>query len=127
MVTCSKRNEEIIASGRSTGYGKDQNDNILCFSCIETIEKEEIANTELGGKHLFYFTEEKTGETTFKELVSNWPGNIKYQVYYSREGHHNFGLKMISVWFRDHVNNHWYGRIINPDFNQAFYAKRIKN
>jgi hypothetical protein len=126
---CFKCNKEIVPDPRyahfTPGYGIDKDNNKFCYSCIGEMEKEEITNTPIGSKHLFYYTEEKTGERTFKTFVINWPSSVKYSCY-TKQGRHNFGLKMLSIWFKDHNGNNWYGRIVNPDYNQSFMAKRIK-
>jgi len=122
VKTCSKCNTKIVS-----GYGMDHDKNILCYRCINEIEKDEIKNTPIGSKHLFYYTEEhiNNDKYRFRTFVGNWPSTFKFSCY-TREGKHNFGLKMISIWFKDHTGNNWYGRCINPDCNQAFMAKRIK-
>lgn len=106
----------------STGYGKDIGNRITCYSCCAEADKAALFNAKLGETFYYYYTEP---EDYKHGTVSNWPGSLKINAYYHKEGRHNLAGKRIDFWFKYKGNLFW-GYVLNPDFNQVARIKRIK-
>ena len=83
MDTCSVCNKEIIRDPEScgTGYGRDKDNNIICYACCGENDKKTLLET---GKLSGYYS---------KLHFTNWPGSFKIKAYYSRSSWHNFAGK----------------------------------
>lgn len=85
-------------SQSTTGFGLDENGNTLCYACCAERDRKSMRET---GQRVLYLTRETTSETlkTYRHYVTNWPGSLKIQVYYSKTGRHNMARKRTDVWF----------------------------
>ena len=116
METCSVCQKEIVPSGCGTGYGIDSKTQAkICYACIGERERNDLLNSKIGDRFTFYYS---GGE------VMNWSNSLTMTPYWTRTGHHNWGLKRVDVWFRLE-GRHFWGYIIGSD-TEILHVRRIK-
>lgn len=107
----------------TTGYGRDKHDNKVCYLCCADQDKKQMMDE---GKITLYLTESKSPLQGMKpEYVSNWPGTLRFPVYHSRKGRHNFARTRTDVWFQGPDGNEWWG-VLYGEHTQLIHCRRTK-
>jgi len=73
----------------STGYGRDKDNNKVCFSCCGINDAKKLENSKIGQRHTLYFTG--------KALV-NWPSSLSIPIGYVRKGRHYIAGHSYIIW-----------------------------
>jgi hypothetical protein len=93
---CFQCNKEIIHESEiTTGYGRDKNNNKICFSCCGENDKNMLLNLKPKEKIVLYLVKENNNY-----FVTNWPGTFKKEIHFFRKGKHNFASERIDIWFK---------------------------
>lgn len=91
MLDCGHEPTEphpSFATGYSTWNGAT-----ACYACAAVIERMEMAST---GTAILYLVQ---GEAIHRSEVTNWPGTLRFDVFYSSKGRHNMAGTRRDVWF----------------------------
>lgn len=116
--TCSVCHEhKTHESDFSTGYGKDKDNNIVCFDCCG--KQDAISLEQLKPKEKFYMYLDAK-----KQTLSNWPGTFKIKLHGIRTGRHNIAGKRYDTWFNYKGNN--YHAVQYGDNTMVAHIRRIK-
>ncbi len=123
---CSKQIPEQPKGSCTTGYGKDQYDNVYCYECCLEHELKEMRET---GKTMLYLNHKKLVENpefprSFYYTVTNWTGLFERRIYKIRESKTNWGLTRKDFWF-DFEGFEWWGKQIG-EMSEIAYCKRTK-
>ena len=100
------------------GYGLDEKHHKICYSCCADRDREHMDNH---GKISLYLCK-KDG----KNVVTNWPGTLSFDVRETRIGMHNLAGKRTDVWFIDHNHDKWHG-VSYGDFTQLCHCRRLND
>jgi hypothetical protein len=94
MITefiCSQCNEhKKHESEISTGYGKDKNDNKVCFACCGLNDAKSLNELLPKEKICFYYA---------NNLICNWPNTLSIKPYHVRYGRHNIARTRQDIYF----------------------------
>lgn len=100
----------------TTGYGRDNDDNIVCFDCCGKQDAKELKELQPNQKFYLYLnTKEKT--------LSNWPGTLKINVNHIRVGNHNIARHRYDTWFTFEGNS--YHAVQYGDNTQIAHVRKI--
>jgi hypothetical protein len=115
--TCSQcKQNKVHESDFTTGYAKDKGNNKICFECCGKNDIEALGNLKPKEKFILYLnTKEKT--------LTNWPGTLKINVGYIREGRHNIAGKRYDTWFS--LGQFNYHAVQYGDNTQIAHIKRV--
>lgn len=105
--------------GFATGYACD-GDKRICYDCCAKIERQAMIDT---GKATLYLVGGQDEHCGYE--VTNWPGNMRFNVRSSRRGRHNMTGKRIDVWFVG-PDRHWWWGVQYGDMTQIVHCKRTK-
>ncbi len=120
MVVCSKCGKEIVKPEHvGTGYGRDKDNNIICYECCGKIDADQLENLPIGGRMMLYLVKRDDG----LYYVTNWPGTLKIKCTV-RKGYHNIAGTRYDVWFTFN-GKHFYG-VTYGDNTEICHVKRIK-
>jgi|CXWK01.1.fsa_nt_gi hypothetical protein len=75
----------------STGYGRDKNDNKICFDCCGINDAKELTEMPIGAKTVQYWDGKN---------IINWPSSLKITPYYTTKGRHNMARTREDIYFR---------------------------
>lgn len=115
-VICTKCQKECVPTGCTTGYGRNDKGEAICFECCADLDREEMAET---GRITLYLNHYGT-----RGVVSNWPGTLKFPCMV-QQGRHNLAGTRYDVWFRDEAGRNWWG-VQYGEFTQITHCKRLK-
>ena len=125
MVTnfvCSRCNKEINhESDFSTGYGRDDQNNKICYQCCGELDLEYMLQHE---KITLYLNLDKQIGNLFEGRVTNWPGTISAKVR-GRTGRHNIAGVRYDVYFA-FDGRVWHG-VTYGDNTQICHCKKTKS
>ena len=110
--TC-RRIKTYPHDGIGTGYAITLDGNKVCYSCA--------------AKHILQSMFE-TGKVTLyldNNEVTDWSGELSFNVLEKREGRHNFAGVRYDFWFRTSDNRLWHGVTFGKG-SQLAYCKRTK-
>jgi hypothetical protein len=114
---CSQCKKHIIhESTISTGYGRNDRDEKVCFECCGINDGNQLKNLPIGGKMALYYS---------KGYVTNWPSTLKISAPYATKGQHNMAGTRTDVDFYYRGNKYHgtqYGQM-----NEILRIKRVKN
>lgn len=117
--TCSVCKEhKVHESDLSTGYGRDNNDNIICFDCCGKQDALALEQLQPKNKFIMYLD-------TNEQTLSNWPGTFKIKLHAVRKGRHNFARTRYDAWFDYKGNN--YHAVQYGDNTQIAHIRRVAN
>lgn len=120
VFTCDQCGEhKEHKSEFSTGYGKNDAGQKICFACCGVNDRRDLLALPIGGKTWLYLS-----YNDGKYYVSNWPGTLKIPVRYMREGRHNIARKRYDVWFS--LDGLQFHGVQYGDNTQVLHIKRIK-
>lgn len=123
---CSVSNKEFKVDGIGTGYAVDKDSNKICYDCCSEKDKRYM---EEHSKIDLYLTKKVTEKGMLKGAVSyevvNWPGTLRFRTQFKR-GKHNMTGSRIDVWFRDHLNNKWWG-VNYGEWTEIVHCTKLKN
>ena len=99
-------------SDSMAGYGEKVDGTRHCYECCAKYDEEDM---EKSGRAVLYYTGKE---------VTNWPGSLRFPVYYSRQGRHNIAGIRFDFWFIafGHI---WHG-IQYGSQTQIAHCKRTK-
>jgi len=90
--TCSQCGQnKVHESDFSTGYGRDKNNNIICYSCCGINDAKELTDLPKGKKTVQYWDGEN---------IVNWPASLVIKPYYTTKGRHNMAGTREDIYFR---------------------------
>lgn len=119
IFTCHQCKQEIThESDFSTGYGRDKDDNKICFACCGENDKKELLEMPIGGKTMLYLD-------TKEMKLTNWPGTLQIKLHNIRKGRHNIAGRRYDIWFQ-YGQNQFHGTQYG-DMTQICHIKRIKD
>ena len=127
VFTCYRcKVEKTHTSEISTGYGRDDNDNKICFECCAEQDKSYMREH---GKITLYLNYEieigyQGSRRYLNKRVSNWPGTLKLPVSHMTRGRHNIAHTRYDVWFM-FEGKEWHG-VQYGDNTQVVHCKRVK-
>ena len=102
----------------SVGYANNNNGDLVCFECCAKEDKKYMAEH---GKIMLYLT-----GIEYNYKLSNWPGSLKFKVFHSKEGNHNWAGIRYDVWFRVPDDDYiWHGVQYGKN-TQICHCKRVK-
>ena len=113
-----KQAKPFPLEGISTGYGRNDEDEMICFACCGEIDEKAMRET---GKACLYLTQEGKGGAY---SVSNWPGTYKARAYVST-GRHNIAGRRYDAYFNGPDGKKWHG-VTYGDNTQVCHCKRLK-
>lgn len=105
-----------IGDGITTGYGQNQGGQKFCFDCCA---KQETAAMIATGRACLYLVNDKG-----RDLVTDWPGKLRFPVEHMKTGRHNIAGKRFDVWFTGPQGQHWHGTAYGEQ-TQLCHCRRI--
>lgn len=120
IKTCSRCGGAIpppAPGAISTGYGTNEKDEIVCYSCCAEIDKQWMRDK---GKITLYLT----GQAGARE-VTNWPGTLRFPARGYKQSPHNIARYRYDVWFNGPDGHVWHG-VQYGDNTQLIHCKRTK-
>jgi len=109
-----------VTPGLTTGYGVDDDDNKICYSCCADQDREWMIAQ---GKIHLYLCPVKN--STLNWTVKNWPGSLVFPVWAQKKGRHNIAGTRYDVWFSGPDGHRWHG-VQYGDQTQICHCKRTK-
>lgn len=107
----------------TTGYGEDNEGKKHCYECCAKRDREQMIRD---GKTTLYLTQTRDNGTDYpKPEVSNWPGSLRFGVYYLKTGRHNMAGKRYDAYFVGPDKSTWHG-VTYGDNTQICHCKRVK-
>lgn len=92
IFTCAQCGQtKVHNSGCSTGYGRNERDEKICFACCG--ENDGKALEELKPKEKFCLYFDSKG-------ITNWPGTLRISPMHVRTGRHNIARTQTTVYFK---------------------------
>lgn len=81
--TCTAcKQEKTNDSDFTTGYGKDDKGNKICFDCCGDLDRTKLESLKPKEKaYCFYLTKKDNGSGATLNYLTNWPGTFKQLVY----------------------------------------------
>ena len=120
-MNCFICKKEIVSDNSScgTGYGRDANNNKVCYACCGERDKQYMRDHN---KMTLYFS-----MPSDKRLakVSNWPESLVWENVSYTVGGHNWGLNRYDCWFW-FEGFEWHG-VCYGDNTQILHCKKTKN
>jgi hypothetical protein len=124
MFTCADCGETIKYHNKSdcggTGYAIVREGGIekkVCYACCAL---RDLAGMNGTGRVVLYLT-----GLPGAQVVTNWPGTLKFPVVSSRKGRHNIAGSREDVYFVDGNGKRWHGVQLG-DFSQICRCRRLK-
>ena len=100
----------------TTGHGTMPDGSKHCYACIASIDKASMI--EHGhSKHLPLYLSNRE--------VTNWPGSLRFKVYFQKEGRHNIAGRRLDVYFTGPEGARWHGTLYG-EWTQVVHCKRMK-
>lgn len=128
--TCSVCGEiKPVHSSGGTGYGKNtETGEKVCYSCCGKQDLKFMKNAKPGEKIFLYLNKEFLSEDkkSYRYIVSNWPGSLKFNCYYSSNGRHNFTGTRTDIWFGNNEIGHWWG-VLYGNNTQICHCTKLKS
>lgn len=112
------KEHKIHESDISTGYGSDKDGNKICFDCCGKNDMEQLRNLKPKEKMCLYLN-------TKNKKITNWPGTLKIQLHYIREGKHNIAGKRYDTWFS--LGQFNYHGVQYGNNTQIIHIKKLAN
>ena len=135
------RNLPTGGNGCGTGYGKDADDNVICYRCCGILDLDEMAAAKPGERVTFYLTFHRAGDPPHMRLhpypgrpswivgqgyISNWPGSFRFEVKNIKVSWHNIARVRYDTWFQDHTGAWWWG-VQYGDQTQIIHCMKLKH
>lgn len=141
VFTCDQCGEhKEHKSDFSTGYGKNDAGQKICFACCGVNDRRDLLSLPIGGKTWLYLSSEINEEQAslnplnyrsegyrefYREFhVTNWPGTLKIKVHRPSQGRHNFAGKRYDIRFT--LEGSRFHGVQYGDNTQVLHIKRIK-
>jgi len=116
---CSQCNEnKVHESDFSTGYATNKAGEKICFDCCGKNDLDELVNLKPKQKTWLYLN-------TSTKVITNWPGTLKINVGYIRQGRHNIAGKRYDTWFN--LGQFNYHAVQFGDNTQICHIQKVKN
>lgn len=117
--TCSVCGEhKIHESNFSIGYGRDKDNNIVCYECCGKQDATTLEQLQPKGKFVMYLN-------INDQTLSNWPGTFQIKLNSIRKGRHNIAKTRYDTWFDYKGNN--YHAVQYGDNTQIAHIRRLKS
>lgn len=112
--TCTKCNKELpVQTSGGTGYGINKRDEKVCYSCCAKLT---LGVMLIEGKATLYFCKDK---------VTDWAGELSFNVLEQRKSKHNFAGVRYDYWFKDRMGSLWHGYTVGNNTEIA-HCRRLK-
>lgn len=120
--TCHRCGKVYPVLPIAPGYGKDDQDNKICYACCGEIDKDNMKAWE---SYTLYLTSELEDGGKKKWYASNWPGTLRLPIHHEPvRGRHNWCGVRYDVWFKCN-DEEWHGTQFG-DNTQILHCKKLK-
>ena len=115
LLDCGHPESEHLSITR--GYGQDRDGKKYCYDCCADNERQAMLDT---GRATLYLVKDNGHYE-----VTDWPGKLRFKVYYKHVGRHNIAGNRIDVWFDGPDGHVWHG-VQYGDWTDICHCKSTK-